>query len=412
MQFLRFAFLSSAQHLSCRTHVRHTVPLICRPQRYDLPSGGYCVRTTVARAHPLKTPNDGSKEERRDNAPSSSARRVSRTVIGRALVEILSLLLGALLLLVILSWRFWQFLSFNVRRAVSWMSNFNNLGKRAIRRLTHVDKIAIPAASLAQNLRHIYGAILPRVIRNRTLANNTENTETQNSATESEWNDVRDDKDNVHMEGRPVRHGHLGRRQSAKRRIILLRHAKTQWNYDGTMPDHERELSERGKEEAHLVGVELARLSWTPDVLISSNAVRTVQTFGMLNLSSDVIHSATSTDDLYYAVTGDEMVVAINNNISRSGFPDGSTLLVVCHNPGCEELVELLTGKRVDMGTGCAALLEYNARKRDELHNHSDDSDRNDDQSFSIMSEYLSFQWSVVDVIRPSTITTADWTGD
>lgn len=413
MQPSRFAFLPSVQPLLRRTQLL-TVPLICRPKHYVLAPKTHSFRiTATARVPPPETPKDVSKGERRSKTSSSSTIRISRTFMGRVLVEVLSILLGVLLLLVILFRRLWQFVSFSVLRAISWIANVRHLGKKAFVHFARGDKITIPTASIAHSVRRIYGAAFPRAMHSRTLVSDVDVTETKPSVSKPEWHDVQDDKENIDVEGRPSQHGHPSRPPSAKRRLILLRHAKTQWSRDGSITDQERELSDRGREEARLVGIELARRSWTPDVLISSNAVRTVQTFEMLNLSADIVHSAICIDDLYYAVTGDEMAVAINNNIPTSGFPSGSTFLVVCHNPGCEELVEQLTGQRLDMGTGCAVLMEYDDRKRYDLHYRSTNGVRDDDCLFSIVPEHWSSQWSIVEVIRPSTITSGPvWKDD
>ena len=60
--------------------------------------------------------------------------------------------------------------------------------------------------------------------------------------------------------------------------VILFRHAKSDWskNYSS---DHERPINEKGKKAAKKMGLYLSSLNQKPDLIISSTAVRTIQTF-------------------------------------------------------------------------------------------------------------------------------------
>ena len=58
-----------------------------------------------------------------------------------------------------------------------------------------------------------------------------------------------------------------------KRRLLLLRHAKSDW--DATYgDDHERPLAPRGRRAARLVGHFLRAVDRAPDLIITSSAVR------------------------------------------------------------------------------------------------------------------------------------------
>lgn len=180
------------------------------------------------------------------------------------------------------------------------------------------------------------------------------------------------------------------------RRLILLRHAKTLWERNMDIPDHDRVLSTKGKEEARLVGSELVSRAWLPDAVLCSDAVRTVQTLRLLNVpEKDGQADTMCMESLYYAVTGEEMAVAVDNALGEKGFVDCSTLMVVCHNPGCEELVEQLTGHRPEMKTGCAALLQY-----PEKGERREEGGR--DEPFRLVQQQS--QWDLVEVLRPSVL--------
>ena len=63
------------------------------------------------------------------------------------------------------------------------------------------------------------------------------------------------------------------------RRLILLRHAKSDWP---DVPDQERPLAKRGRRDAPVVGRWLRRQGYLPDVVICSVARRTRQTWELV----------------------------------------------------------------------------------------------------------------------------------
>jgi len=135
------------------------------------------------------------------------------------------------------------------------------------------------------------------------------------------------------------------------RRLILLRHAKS--SHAHRQPDHERPLNDRGRRDAPRVGAELARLGWTPDLVISSDATRTRQTWkgisGPLGFPED---GATFTSSLY--LTGIDEIRAC-----AAQWPDGAkTVLCLGHNFGWQEAVATLAGGNEELTTCNAACLE------------------------------------------------------
>lgn len=355
------------------------------------------------------TQSDTQSVGRNADSPQSSTHthrthRISKTLFGRVFVEVLSLCMGAVLLLVILFCRFSQFIAFQVVRILAWLSGIRHLGKVAFSRLTHVRSIAIPTPSISHAVRRLLS---------RSRGNGAPDSEpvpivdVQHQQVPSvKESSVRADagssSDTYSRSYPSFRKAHAA---THGRRLILLRHAKTHWDRDGDTPDHERSLSARGCDEARLVGDELVRIEWIPDLILCSDATRTMQTLQLLQVPQSSHVKTTWTDSLYYAVTADEMASAVDDALDN--FPPKSTLLVVAHNPGCEELVEFLTGERAEMGTACAALLEFkgiaNNRRKSQFK-----SDQRPDESFSITSDNA--QWSLVELIRPSTLfSTRSW---
>ena len=68
------------------------------------------------------------------------------------------------------------------------------------------------------------------------------------------------------------------------RRLIVMRHAESSW--DSSMgSDHERTLNERGRKDAPRVGAALVQKGWIPELVLSSDAQRTSETFAGLSES-------------------------------------------------------------------------------------------------------------------------------
>lgn len=103
------------------------------------------------------------------------------------------------------------------------------------------------------------------------------------------------------------------------RRLVLMRHAKTEGNNPGG--DHARELLPRGVQDAQEVGIELRGLGLQHALV--STATRTRQTFAALGLDLTVEYL----DSLYH--DGTETML---RHITGTG-PEVTGLLVVGHAP-------------------------------------------------------------------------------
>jgi phosphohistidine phosphatase len=67
------------------------------------------------------------------------------------------------------------------------------------------------------------------------------------------------------------------------KRLILMRHAKSDWSASGD--DHSRPLNKRGTESAPAMGAWLCRKGWRPDEVLCSTSTRTRQTLDLLGLA-------------------------------------------------------------------------------------------------------------------------------
>lgn len=136
---------------------------------------------------------------------------------------------------------------------------------------------------------------------------------------------------------------HTGRVTDIERTLILLRHAKSDWT--GSVPDVERPLADRGRDQAPLAGRWLASRCGRVDLAVVSPARRARQTWELV-ASGLPVAAPTRLDDRVYAASADRLL-----DVVRAVPEDVRSLIVVGHNPGMEELASLLAGEGVTMRT-------------------------------------------------------------
>ncbi len=130
--------------------------------------------------------------------------------------------------------------------------------------------------------------------------------------------------------------------------LLLLRHAKSSWN-NPDLADHDRPLNSRGKRDAPRIGQLLADEGLTPDLIISSTARRARQTAEAVAEHSSYAEEVRFERDLYHGAPEDYFFVLRD-------LPDAyETVLLVGHNPGMEELLDLLAGEVERMPTAALA---------------------------------------------------------
>lgn len=123
-------------------------------------------------------------------------------------------------------------------------------------------------------------------------------------------------------------------RLKRRKRLILFRHAKSEWP-DG-VADHERPLSDRGRKAAPVMGVYLQKQKLVPDLALVSTARRAQETWTRTSKALQATVPVLSTRNIYEAEP-DKILDAI-----KSTAPEVRTLIVVGHNPGLEELAKKL----------------------------------------------------------------------
>jgi phosphohistidine phosphatase len=141
------------------------------------------------------------------------------------------------------------------------------------------------------------------------------------------------------------------------RRLVLMRHAKSDWSTD--LPDHERPLNERGRRDAPAAGAWLAEHAGEPELVLCSTATRTRQTWALASAELGANPAVRFEDRLYDATTGDLLTLV-------QELPDGTrAVAMVGHNPGTERLATLLTGQQLLFRTSTLAVLTWDGEWAD-----------------------------------------------
>jgi phosphohistidine phosphatase len=133
--------------------------------------------------------------------------------------------------------------------------------------------------------------------------------------------------------------------------LLLLRHAKSSWK-DESLPDRERPLNKRGKQDAPRMGALLREKSLLPDLVLSSPARRARLTVELALAESGYAGQVEYREELY-SFEAEPYLKAL------SGLPDRcQQVLLVGHNPAMEELVERLSGEVQPVPTAGLAQIE------------------------------------------------------
>jgi phosphohistidine phosphatase len=119
------------------------------------------------------------------------------------------------------------------------------------------------------------------------------------------------------------------------RRLMLLRHAKSDWAQPGAR-DLDRPLTARGRDSAAKMGAYMTRHALVPDLIIASTAARVRETLELLLPAFRSAPNLTYDKRLYEAEA--EPLLAVLKEIPKPVH----NLLMVGHNPGLAELAALL----------------------------------------------------------------------
>jgi phosphohistidine phosphatase len=148
------------------------------------------------------------------------------------------------------------------------------------------------------------------------------------------------------------------------KRLLLIRHAKSSWD-DPALSDHDRPLAPRGTRAAQRLRAHLEGSDLRPDLVLSSSSRRTRETLELLAPAFGTAER--SIEDGLYGADGTELLERLR------GVPDDvSTVALIGHNPGIQDLASELAGAGKDLdrirekfATGALAVLGIDAAWRD-----------------------------------------------
>ena len=121
------------------------------------------------------------------------------------------------------------------------------------------------------------------------------------------------------------------------KRLLLFRHAKSDW-HAGTLNDHERPLTKRGREAARVMGRVLAAADQLPDLVVTSSAVRARTTVELAHEAGGWTCPIETSDALYDtdAASVLEMIRELPDSTDR--------VLLAGHEPTWSESASRLIG--------------------------------------------------------------------
>ena len=142
--------------------------------------------------------------------------------------------------------------------------------------------------------------------------------------------------------------------------LLVQRHAKSSWKHP-ELSDHDRPLNKRGKRDAPRMGRLVAAQGLRPDVIVSSTARRARRTAEEVARHAGC-EGAVQLDRRLYLASPDEIV-----DVVRGVAGSARRVMVVGHNPGLEDLVARLAGRRETLPTAALAALRLSIRSWTEL---------------------------------------------
>lgn len=117
--------------------------------------------------------------------------------------------------------------------------------------------------------------------------------------------------------------------------LLLMRHAKSDWS--SHLPDIDRPLNSRGRDDAMRMGAYLNQQGLAPDRMVISVAERTRETARLL-LSNLTLEDKNSIFDRQLYLADRETLIDVIELYAS----DNQRLLILAHNPGMDYLVSYL----------------------------------------------------------------------
>ena len=137
--------------------------------------------------------------------------------------------------------------------------------------------------------------------------------------------------------------------------LYILRHAKSSWEFE-ELSDHDRPLTKRGRNDAPLIGSELASRGISPSLIVSSPAVRAISTATLvakeLNYHSDDI----IVDERIYGADKKMLLEVVQETPA-----DVDDVMLVGHNEALSDFANMLSPQSIgSIPTTGVVVLQFN----------------------------------------------------
>ena len=146
----------------------------------------------------------------------------------------------------------------------------------------------------------------------------------------------------------------IRKEEEAVKTIMFMRHAKSDWGAQYSS-DFERPLNRRGQRDAPMMAAFLASKKLLPGRIVSSPAQRARLTAEYVTRDQRFDGQLDFDERIYLASSN--MLLDVIHDLSE----DADKVMLVGHNPGLEDIIELLCGGNVRMPTTAVASLRLYA---------------------------------------------------
>ena len=145
------------------------------------------------------------------------------------------------------------------------------------------------------------------------------------------------------------------------KKIVLIRHAKSSWEYSVT--DHQRPLSSRGFNDAELISKVLKNANFNIDLLISSDALRAKTTADIFVKELDINTKKVCLNSDLYDFSGSNLV-----RIIKTCTDSVKTLMIFGHNNAITNFVNNYGDSYIDNVPTCGVtVLNFNINAWNDL---------------------------------------------
>ena len=135
--------------------------------------------------------------------------------------------------------------------------------------------------------------------------------------------------------------------------LYLIRHAKSSWD-DFDLKDIDRPLNERGEKDAPRMGKRLKERGIYPDIMLTSTAIRALETCKVIAKALDFPIEKIKTDNRLYHANEDQLLKVVKEIEDLNDKEE--VVMIFGHNPGLTDFANSLLNERIDNIPTCGVV--------------------------------------------------------